>query len=98
MDMPHYIVLGKWSEQGIRNVKGAPKRIENTRRTIEKSGGKMQLYFTFGEYDLVMVVEVPNDETMLKILLWLGSLGNVRTTTLKAWTESEGTKVVAQLA
>jgi len=96
--MPHFIVLGKWTEQGIRNVKDAPKRIENTRRMIEKSGGKMQLYYTFGEYDFVMLVEAPSDETMLKNLLSLGSLGNVRTTTLKAWTESEGAKVIVQLS
>jgi len=58
----------------------------------------MQLYYTFGEYDFVMLVEAPSDETMLKNLLSLGSLGNVRTTTLKAWTESEGAKVIAQLS
>ena len=95
--MTNYIVLGKWTEQGIRNVKDAPKRIEKTRQMIEKVGGKMQLYYTFGEYDFVLIVEVPNDEAMLKNLLWLGSLGNVRTTTLKAWTESDGTKVIRQL-
>jgi len=95
--MPHYVILGSWTEQGIRNVKDAPKRIQNTRRMIEQSGGKMQLYYTFGEYDFVMVVEAPTDESMMKSLLWLGSLGNVRTKTLKAWTESEGAKVIGQL-
>lgn len=95
--MPHYIILGNWTEEGIRNVKDAPKRVENTRRMIEKSGGEMQLYYTFGEYDFVMVVEAPNDETMMKNLLSLGGLGNIRTTTLKAWSESEGAKIVAQL-
>jgi len=57
----------------------------------------MQLYYTMGEYDFAMVVEVPNDDAMIKILLQLGSLGNVRTQTLKAWSESEGAKVISQL-
>ena len=95
--MPHYIVLGNWTEQGIRDVRDAPKRIENTRLRIQQVGGKMQLYYTFGECDFVMVVEVPSDEDMLKIILWLVSLGNVRTKTLKAWTESEGAKTISHL-
>ncbi len=64
---------------------------------IEKSGGKMQLYYTLGEYDFAEVFEAPNDDAMMKTLLWLGSQDNVRTTTLKAWTESEGAKVIGQL-
>jgi uncharacterized protein with GYD domain len=95
--MPNYIILGKWTEQGIRNVKDAPRRIEDTNVMIQKAGGKMQLYYTFGEYDFVMVVEIPSDENMLKSLLWLGSLGNVRTKTLKAWTESDGAKIISQI-
>jgi uncharacterized protein with GYD domain len=95
--MPHYIILGKWTEQGIRNVKDAPRRIADTSVMIQKAGGKMQLYYTFGEYDFVMVVEIPSDENMLKSLLWLGSLGNVRTKTLKAWTESDVTKIISQI-
>ena len=95
--MPHYIILGKWTEQGIRNVKDAPRRIEDTSVMIQKAGGKMQLYYTFGEYYFVLVVEIPSDENMLKSLLWLGSLGNVRTKTLKAWTESDATKIISQI-
>ena len=98
MNVPHFVVLGNWTDQGIRNVKDAPKRIEGTRRMVERAKGKMQLYFTLGEYDFVMVVEVPSDEAIMKILLQLGSLGNVRTTTLKAWAESEGKKVISQLS
>ena len=90
-------MLGTWTDQGIRKVKEAPKRIESTHRMIEQSGGKMQLYYTLGEYDFVMIVEVPNDEAMMKILLWLGSLGNVRTKTMKAWTESDGAKTISKI-
>jgi len=95
--VPYYIIFGNWTDQGIRNVKDAPKRIEDIQRRIQQAGGKMQLYYTLGEYDFVMVVEVPSDEDIVKILLWLGNLANIRTQTLKAWTESEGAKIISQL-
>ncbi len=93
--MPEFVVLGNWTDQGIKDVKKAPNRIRGTHSAVEQSGGKMQLYYTLGEYDFVMVIEVPNDEAIMKILIRLGSLGNVRTKTLKAWTESEGEKTIA---
>lgn len=95
--MTYYVVLGKWTEQGIKNVKEASKRVEEMHKAIEYRGGKMTFFYTLGEYDFIMVVEMPDDEVMLKSLLWLGSLGNVRTKTLKAWTESEGAKVIHEL-
>lgn len=64
------------------------------RSMVEKANGKMQLYFTLGQYDFVMIVEVPNDETILELLRSLGSMGNVRTATMKAWTESESATVL----
>ncbi len=89
-----FVVLGNWTEQGIKNVSEAPNRIKTTHSMVEKAGGNMQLYYTMGQYDFVMVVEVPTDEAMASILLCLGSMGNLRTTTLKAWTEAEGTKIL----
>jgi len=95
--MPHYIILGSFTEQGIRNVKDVSKRDEAARRAIEQTGGKIQLYYTLGEYDFVAIVEMPSDENMMKFLLQVGSLGNVRTKTLKAWSESEIAKLASQL-
>jgi uncharacterized protein with GYD domain len=92
--LPSFVVFGNWTDQGIRNVQEAPERIKTTHGMIEKSGGKMQLFYTLGKYDFVMIVEVPNDDAMMAILLCLGSMGNVRTTTMKAWTESEGAKIL----
>jgi uncharacterized protein with GYD domain len=89
-----FVVLGNWTDQGIRNVEEAPKRIETNRGMVEKVGGKMQLFYTLGNYDFVMIVEVPNDDDIMAILLCLGSMGNVRTSTMKAWTESEGAKIL----
>jgi uncharacterized protein with GYD domain len=92
--LPSFVVLGNWTDQGIRNVKDAPKRIEETHSMVEKAGGKMQLFYTLGKYDFMMVVEVPSDDDIMAILLCLGGMGNVRTTTMKAWTESEAAKII----
>jgi uncharacterized protein with GYD domain len=89
-----FVVLGNWTEQGIKNVGEAPNRIKTTHSMVEKAGGKMQLYYTLGEYDFVMVVGVPSDDAIATILACLGSMGNVRTRTLKAWTETEGAKLL----
>jgi uncharacterized protein with GYD domain len=55
----------------------------------------MQLFYTLGEYDFAMVVELPTDEAAVGVLARLGSMGNVRTKTLRAWTEEEGTKILS---
>ncbi len=94
--MPHYIVLINWTEQGIRNAKDSINRAQAARSQAEKMGGKLEVYYTLGEYDIVAHVEMPNDDTAMQFLLWLGSLGNVRTKTLKAWTEAEAAKIVAK--
>jgi uncharacterized protein with GYD domain len=95
--MPHYIVLGNYTEQGIRSAKDSVKRDEDARRMIEQAGGRMQLYYTLGEYDFVAILEMPSDENLLKFLLQVGNSGNVRTKTLKAWSESEAHRVMSQL-
>jgi uncharacterized protein with GYD domain len=96
--MPTYIVLIDWTDQGIRNVKDTIKRAEAFRSAIEKSGGKLlDAYYTMGQHDFVATVELPNDESAMSILLALGARGNVRTTTLKAFSLSEAEKVVSKL-
>jgi len=95
--MPHYVVLVNWTDQGIRNVKDTIKRAGAAHSMAGKLGGKFDLYYTLGEYDLVALADMPNDEAMMQFLLQLGNLGNVRTKTLKAWTQDEAEKVVAKL-
>jgi len=92
--LPSFIVCGHWTEQGIRKVAEAPERIKETRRMIEKAGGKMQLFYTAGKWDFVMIVDIPKDDDLMAILLCLGSMGNIRTVTMKAWTEAEGAKIL----
>jgi uncharacterized protein with GYD domain len=96
--MPTYIGLYKLSDQGIKNVKDMPQRIEKAIEASEAMGGKvLGVYSVLGEYDLVSIAEFPNDETVLTLALALGAQGNVRTTTLKAFTKAEFAEIVKRL-
>ena len=96
--MPTYIMLMKLTEQGVKDIKNAPQRIEQAAKTAEAMGGKMIGFYTvMGEYDYVVIGECPSDEVMMTFLLGVGSLGNVRTTTLKAFTSEEFAAMVKKL-
>ena len=96
--MPIYIVLYKLTDQGIRNIKEAPQRIEEGTKALEAAGGKViGFYSVMGEYDYVGIGECPNDETAVALALAGGSQGNVRTTTLKAFTKEEFAEIVKKL-
>jgi uncharacterized protein with GYD domain len=96
--MPHYIILLNWAEQGIRNVKDTIKRAENFKAAVEKAGGKLVSFdYTLGKYDMVTIVEAPNDETIMSHILATASLGNVRSETLKAFTMDEAAKIIERV-
>ena len=96
--MPRYIFLLKMTDQGIKTVKDMPRRVANARLAVEKSGGKwLDWNLTMGKYDAVGTAEMPSDEAAATFTLTLGSLGNVRTTTLKAFSESEMIKIVGKI-
>ncbi len=96
--MPTYIVLYKLTDQGIRNIKEAPQRIEEGIKALEAVGGKViGFYSVMGEYDYVGIGECPNDETAVAFALALGSQGNARTTTLKAFTKEEFAEIIKKL-
>ena len=96
--MPNYIILFNFTEQGIRNVKDTIKRAEAFKSAIEKVGGKFVIeYYTLGKYDIVTIVEAPNDETIMSIILATGSLGNVRSETLKAFPMDKAAKIIEGL-
>jgi len=97
LEMPNYISLGNWTEQGIKNVKESPKRADAVTALANRLGAKMQIFYTMGRYDIVAVTEAPNDDVAMQLLLEIGKLGNVKTQTLKAWTTSEATKVSSKL-
>ena len=96
--MANYIVLINWTEQGIKNVKDTIKRAKSFEGAIEKAGGKsLGIYYTMGRYDLVAIVEAPTDEAIASVLYSTGSLGNVRTETLKAFSVAEAAKIIEKL-
>lgn len=96
--MPTYVFLYKLTAQGIQNIKEMPQRIENAIEASEAVGGKvLGVYIVLGEYDLVSIAEFPNDETVLSLALAFGAQGNIRTTTLKAFTKEEFTEIVKKL-
>lgn len=96
--MSQYIILFNFTEQGIKNVKDTIKRAEAFKSAVEKAGGKfITEYYTFGRYDIVTIVEAPNDETMMSVMLTTGSLGNVRSETLKAISMQEAESIIKSL-
>ena len=96
--MSTYFILANWTEQGIKAVKASPKRLRAAKRLAKDCGVKFRSYhMTLGQYDGIATVEAPNDEAMARFALALGSAGNVRTTTLKGFTEQAYREIVGSL-
>jgi uncharacterized protein with GYD domain len=96
--MPSYIVLMKWTQAGIQQIKDDAQRIERLRNILTSVNGELKaLYFTFGRYDKVVIAEAPSDEAMGKALLMLGGFGTVSVETLKAFPEKEGLEIIKEL-
>ena len=93
--MATYVILFNWTEHGIKNYKGSPSRVDAARGELAKSGVQItDLYWTLGPYDLAGVVDAPSDEALTSALLALGAQGNVRTTTLRAFSQEEFSKLI----
>ena len=97
--MPTYVTLVKWTDQEIRNVKDAPKRAEAFEAALKANGERLKdnIYLVMGEYDLVVVTESPNDETVARMTLATAMAGNVRTTTMRTFNREEFGKIIAGL-
>lgn len=96
--MPAYIALIKFTDQGIRSVKDTVTRANEMEQLIESVGGrKIGTWWTIGEYDMVAIAESPDDETAMRVLLLMGMQGNVRTSTLQAFSEEEMARIVQNL-
>ena len=96
--MATYIVLLKYTQQGAQNIKESPARFDAAKKAFQSMGGDLkQVFLTMGQYDLVVIAEAPDDETVAKFILATGALGNVSTQTMRAFTEDEFRKIVASL-
>jgi len=95
--MPSYIALINFTDKGIENFKDSPDRSDAAAAQLEKMGGSFkELYWTLGAYDIVGVIEAPDDETMTAFALSLSSLGNVRTQTMRAFDADEVRAIIGK--
>jgi len=96
--MSTYISLLRYTQKGIEGVKESPGRLDAARKAFEKVGARLKdFYLVSGQYDAVVISEAPDDATAAKVSLSLAARGNVRTETLRAFTEEEFRKIVAEL-
>jgi uncharacterized protein with GYD domain len=96
--MATYFILINWTDQGIKNVKDSPKRVDAARKSVKDSGGDLKAFYMLqGSYDAVLIMEMPTDDALANFLLKIGSLGNVRTSTMRAYTETEYRKIIGEL-
>ncbi len=96
--MVTYVVMMKLTDQGIKDIKNAPQRIEAAAKAIEALGGKLTgFWLTAGRYDYVATAEMPSDEVGMTYLLGLGAAGNVKTETMKAYTREQFAEFVKKL-
>ena len=97
--MPTYVSLINWTDQGIKNFKDTTHRAHDFTNAVEKAGGQVrELLWTVGAYDLVHVVEFPDDETAVAALLQLGSAGNIRSNTLRAFNATDMAAILSRTA
>jgi uncharacterized protein with GYD domain len=96
--MAKYVVLLNWTEQGARAAKDTVKRAAAARQAFEKAGGRIaEVLWTLGQYDLVITADAPDDQTMCAISVSLGTLGNVRMCTLRAFDEKEMQQILQKV-
>jgi uncharacterized protein with GYD domain len=96
--MPTYISLIQYTTKGIEGIKDSPKRLDAARKAFEEAGAKLKdFYLVMGEYDIVIIVEAPNDEVVARINLLLAAKGSVRTHTSRAFNEAEYRKIISAL-
>ncbi|TCL74828.1 GYD domain-containing protein [Rhizobium sp. BK251] len=96
--MTTYIVLINWTDQGVKNVRDSPKRLDAAKKLLgEMAGSFKDFYLTMGDYDMVAVCEAPDDAVAARFTLALGMQGNVRTRTLKAFPETAYREIINSL-
>jgi uncharacterized protein with GYD domain len=96
--MATFVALGTWTDQGAKTVADSPRRLDAAKRHLEEMGGRfVAFYSTMGAHDLVLVYEAPDDATAARFVLLLGSLGAVRTTTMRAFSEQAYRRIVASV-
>ncbi len=96
--MTTYIMLANWTDQGIRNVKDSPRRLDAAKAALQDMGGELKAFFlTMGDVDMIGVYEAPDDAVAARFTLQMAQMGNIRTRTLKAFPEAAYREIIASL-
>ncbi len=96
--MATYVSLLRFTHQGIANIKESPARLEAARKMYEKAGAKIKdFYLVTGQYDAIIISEAPDDMTIARLALSLGARGNIRSETLRGFSETEYRKIISDL-
>jgi uncharacterized protein with GYD domain len=96
--MAKYVILLKWTEQGVKDVKDTVNRYQAAKKLVESKGGKFDaIFWTSGPYDIVSVLDLPDGETATAISLQLAAAGNTRTLTMRGFTEDEMAAIIAKM-
>ena len=96
--MAMYVVLANFTDQGVRNVKDSIKRAEAFKELAKSSGATVKdLYWTLGQYDIVATVDAPDDMAITALGLTLAKAGNVRTQTLRAFSQAEMGSILSKV-
>jgi uncharacterized protein with GYD domain len=96
--MATYCVLGSFTEQGVRNAKDSPKRADAFKEMAKKCGATVkELYWAQGQYDIVTILEAPDDLAVTSLALSVGALGNIRTQTLRLFSPAEMKTIIGKM-
>lgn len=97
--MPTYITLLRWTNEGIKDIKNSPSRLDASRKAFQAAGVTLKdFYMVTGQYDMVVITEAPDDITLAKAMLSLiAAKATIRGETLRAFTESEYRTIIGSL-
>ncbi len=96
--MPSYVMLANWTDQGLKAIQDGARRIDDAKKMLEDMGGQFRaLFMTMGQYDMVGIYDAPDDAVAARFTLMLARLGNVRTTSMKAFPEEAFRQIIHSL-
>jgi uncharacterized protein with GYD domain len=97
--MPTFIMLVNWTDQGVRNLKDSPNRLDAFKQALQQAGGVLKgFYLLMGPYDMIAIVEAPDDQTLAKVGLASEAQGSIRSNVLRAYTEDEYRNIIGAIS
>ncbi len=96
--MATFVTLYRFTENGARELKESPRRIEDIKKAFKEAGVEVkQFYALMGQYDTMIVAEAPSEEVMMKLNVWVDSMGYVTSQTMRAFNEAEWKKMCEEI-